>query len=108
MKKPEVTLPGRFVLASSEDTTSIKLLEDWSDVTGKPFKYVQISLEEYSAIWPGWGLEAGAMMAMWNELREKSWSGEDPIITKEELGLAGTKFATVKDTYATMDWNALL
>ena len=96
------------MLASSEDTTSGKLLEDWSEVTGKPSKYVQTSLEHFSAIWPGWGLEMGAMMAMWNELREKSWSGEEGIVTKEELGIAGEKFATVKDTYAAMDWDALL
>lgn len=48
------------------------------------------------------------MMAMWNELREKSWTGEEGIVTAEDLGIDTSKLASVKDAYAEMDWDALL
>lgn len=111
LKNPKVTLPGRFVLGSNEETTTGKLLQDWSEVTGKPAQYVQTSsLEQYAEIFPaGWGYEMGEMMVMWNELREKSWSGEEPLVTIDELGLRGNpELTTVKDAYKAMEWSALL
>lgn len=108
VKQPELSLPGRFILVASEETTTGKLLQDWSDVTGRASKYVQVSLDQFSEIWPGWGLEMGVMMKMWDELRDKSWSGEDALITAQDLGLQNTTFASVKDGYARMDWDALL
>lgn len=48
------------------------------------------------------------MMAMWNELREKSWTGEEGIITKDDLGIDTRGLTTVKDAYAEMDWASLL
>jgi len=111
LKKPEVTLPGRFVLAANEDTTTGKLLEDWSEVTGHAAQYVQSStLQAYADIFPaGWGHEMGEMMVMWEELREKSWSGEEPLVTIDELGLRGNaELTTVKDAYKAMEWSTLL
>lgn len=108
LKQPKLTLPGRFVLASSEETTTGKLLQDWSEATGKQSKYVQTALDDFSAIWPGWGLEMGVMMKMWDELRENSWTGEGDLVTMKELGLQGANFVTVKDAYRAMDWDALL
>lgn len=111
LKKPEVTLPGRFVLAANEDSTSGKLLQDWSEATGKPSHYVKTStLADYADIFPGgWGYEMGEMMVMWEELGDKSWSGEEPLVTIDDLGLRGnTQLTTVKDSYKVMDWNALV
>ena len=110
LKHPELTLApqGRFVLAHSEDTTAGKLLSDWSEVTGKPSKYVVTSLEDFDTIWPGFGQEMGIMMAMWSELKEKSWSGEEGVVTREQLGIDLMDLTTVKDAYKEMDWNALL
>lgn len=111
LKKPEVTLPGRFVLAANEESTTGKLLQDWTDATGKPAHYVKTSsLADYADIFPGgWGYEMGEMMVMWEELRERSWSGEEPLVTIDDLGLSGnTELTTVKDSYKAMDWSALL
>ncbi|OAP61500.1 hypothetical protein AYL99_03703 [Fonsecaea erecta] len=110
LKQPALTLrpQGRFVLADSEDTTAGKLLSDWSAVTGKPSQYVQTPLEDFSAIWPGFGLEMGVMMAMWSELRDRSWSGEESLLTRKELGIKQSDLTTVKDAYAAMNWEILL
>ncbi|EXJ74675.1 uncharacterized protein A1O5_01368 [Cladophialophora psammophila CBS 110553] len=110
LKQPHLTLrpQGRFVLAHSEETTAGKLLSDWSEVTGKPSKYVQTSLEDFSAVWPGFGMEMGIMMAMWSEVRDRSWSGEEGLLTREELGIKESDLTSVKDGYSVMDWKALL
>jgi hypothetical protein len=110
LKHPELTLrpQGRFVLASSEETTAGKLLSDWSEFTGKPSKYVVTSLEDFANVWPGFGQEMGIMMAMWNELREKSWSGEEGIVTGKDLGIDPKELTTVKDAYKEMNWEAIL
>ena len=84
------------------------MLNDWSEVTGKKSTYVQTSLEDFSSIWPMWGLEMGVMMKMWDEVKEKSWSGEEGILTKDDLGLTGTDFVGVKGALKEMDWSALL
>ncbi|KAH0840406.1 hypothetical protein FOPE_05959 [Fonsecaea pedrosoi] len=99
---------GRFVLAYSEDTTSGKLLSDWSEVTGIPAAYVQTSLEDFNPVQPGLGLEMGIMMAIWNALRDQSWSGEEGLLTREELGIELSELTTVKDTYKVIDWDELL
>ncbi|OQV00614.1 hypothetical protein CLAIMM_06090 [Cladophialophora immunda] len=91
-----------------EDTTTGKLLSDWSEVTGKPSTYVQTSLDDFSAVWPGFGLEMGIMMAMWSELRDESWSGEEGLLTREELGIKQSDLTTVKNAYNVMNWEALL
>lgn len=101
--KPELTLPGKFVLATVETTTTGGLLDDWSAVTGKETEYVQISLEEFNRLWPMWGLEMGAMLKFWEEAKEKSWSGEE-VITKEDLGLE-FPWVTIKQAFGTFDWN---
>lgn len=96
------------MLAHSEDTTTGEMLATWSEVTGKPSKYVVTSLDDYSDVWPGFGLEMGIMMALWDELGDKSWSGEEGMITREELGIKVENLTTLKDAFKEMDWNALL
>lgn len=108
LKQPHITLPGRFVCAHVEDTTTEKLLQDWSAATGKPSEYVEVSLDSFSKIWPGWGQEMGSMMKMWDELRERAWSGEEGILVKEDLGIGDAHFVGVKQAVAEMDWKALL
>jgi hypothetical protein len=63
-----------------------KLLEYWSEITGKETAYMQISLEEYGRLWPMWGIEVGRDLRYWDEFGAKSCSGEK-WIGREELGL---------------------
>ncbi|PNY27047.1 NmrA-like family domain-containing protein 1 [Tolypocladium capitatum] len=108
LRQPRKTLPGRFVCAYVEETTAGKMLQDWGQVTGKRAVYVQTSLDDFSNVWPMWGLEMGVMMKMWDELRERIWTGEDGILTKDDLGLSAEGLVDAKGAMAEMDWKALL
>lgn len=102
VKKPELTLPGKFVLGSVESLTTGDLLKSWSEVTGNEAEYVQVTLEEFDRLWPMWGLEMGEMLKYWEEFGNKSWSGEK-LITKEDLGIE-FPFVTIKQAFGTFDW----
>lgn len=84
------------------------MLQDWADVLGKRAVYVRTSLEDYNSVWPAWGLEMGVMMQMWDELGERTWTGEDGILTRDDLGLSAVNFVGFKGAVAEMDWDALL
>ena len=109
-RQPEKTIGGKFVTAYVEETTQAQMLKDFSDVTGKKATYVQVSLEDFSEVWPGgWGQEMGSMMAAWSEVKERAWSGEEGILTKDDLGLGEADFAGgFKEALREMDWNTLL
>lgn len=107
LKQPYKTLPGKIVCAYTEETTAAKLLQDWAEVTGNRATYVKCSLDAYSDIWPGWGMEMGSMMAMWDEMREGSWP-VDGVLNWDDLGIRGEKWANAKDAYQEMDWKAIL
>ena len=102
VKKPELTLPGKFVLGSVESLTTGDLLKSWSEVTGNDAEYVQVTLKEFDRLWPVWGLEMGEMLKYWEEFGDKSWSGEE-LVTKEDLGIE-FPFITIKQAFGTFDW----
>ena len=107
LAQPKLT-HGRFVLAYTEETTIGGMLKTWSKATGKPSVFVQVkSLEEYDAVWPNWGNEMGVMMQLWEEVGDKSWSGES-VLTKDDLGIQNEKFVGIEETFKSMDWNAIL
>jgi hypothetical protein len=107
LNQPDKTLPGRFVVASVEETTTGNLLKDWEEVTGNKAYYVQTSLEEFSRIWPMWGQEMGTMMKMWDEVHDH-WSGEEGLLTGTDLGVKVDGLKGVKVAYEVMDWQKLL
>jgi hypothetical protein len=87
VKKPEFTLPGKFVLANTESTTSGALLETWGKVTGKETEFVKVGLEQYDRLFPGWGKEMGVMMEYWEKFPGlQAWSGQD-VVVERDLGL---------------------
>jgi len=102
LAQPQLT-HGRYVMAHVEKTTIGQMLQDWSEVTGKPSVYIQTSLEGFNEVWPMWAQEMGLMMKFWEEYGENSWSGED-FLTSKELGIK-EKLAGVKETYKTTDWS---
>jgi hypothetical protein len=108
LKQQHLTLPGKFVLAHVEDTTPGKLLQDFSAITGIKSEYVRVSPEDFSKIWPGWGQEIGSMLVMWDELRERYWTGEEGIVTKDELNIPEADLIGVREALAEQDWKALL
>jgi len=89
LAQPKLTLPGKFVLAHVEDTTIGDMLQTWAKVQGKVAQYVQVDNATFNAIWPLWAEEMGIMMEFWYEAGEDSWSGEETILTKDDLGIEG-------------------
>jgi hypothetical protein len=89
LEQPRKTLPGKFVLAYAEETTAGDMLQTWARAQGKAAQYVQVDRDTFNALWPGWSEEMGIMMEFWDWAQEKSWSGEDMILTKEDLGVSG-------------------
>ncbi|TVY46703.1 NmrA-like family domain-containing protein [Lachnellula occidentalis] len=100
VKQPKLTLHGKYVFATSEVTTMGKLLEYWSEVTGKETEYLQITLEEYNRLWPMWGLEVGSDLKCWEEFGAESWASEK-CIGREELGL-GPELVGFRDALVTL------
>ena len=108
LQQPSKTLPGKFVCAWVEKTTNGRMLQDWADVVGKTAVYVQTSPDDYDNVWPGIGRELALMMKLWDDLGQRSWTGEDGILDKDDLGLAAMDFVGFKRTIKEMDWDALL
>jgi hypothetical protein len=107
-KQPNLTLPGKYVLATTDLMTAGDLLNTWTEVTGKPAEYVEISLEDFDRLWPLWGREMGIMLKFWEEAGEKSWSVEgEKLLTREDLGIEGTKLVGIKEALASFDWSDL-
>lgn len=67
--------------------TLTSYLAKWGEATGLATapgstEVIQISLDKYRSIWPGFGDLMGEMMAFFAELRENSWTtplGTTPI-----------------------------
>jgi hypothetical protein len=105
LNKPAVSLPGKFVMASAETVSAGEMLQIWGQATGNVTEYVKVtSLDDFDRVWPMWGGEMGVMLAFWDEAREKSWSGEDGIVTREQLGLASEKLVGLKQAFEGMEW----
>jgi len=103
LQQPELTLPGKFVLAHVEDTTAGEMLQTWADAQGKKAQYVQTDKETYYSVYPIWGEEMGVMMQFWNDFRDLSWSGEDGILTKEHLGVH-EGLVGIRDAFAALSF----
>ena len=89
LEQPEKTLPGRTVLAATDDMTAGELLSTWAKVHGKEARFVQINNETYNNLWPMWGELMHKTHSFWELAGEKTFSGEDVILTKDDLNLTG-------------------
>ena len=87
LSNPNKTLNGKFVLASTEETTAGAMLQAWGKAQGKQTQYVQVDEKTFNAMWPMWSEEIGVMMQFWENAGDKSWSGEEGVLTKEDLGI---------------------
>ena len=87
LANPEKTVHGKFVLASTEETTAGAMLQTWGKAQDKQTQYVQVDERAYNALWPMWAEEIAVMMQFWENAGNKSWSGEKEILTKDDLGV---------------------
>jgi NmrA-like family len=91
LDQPSLTLGGKIVLADVEDTTIGDMLQMWARIKGTKAESVQVTVDEYDAVWPAWGKEMGDMMKLWEEVGERSWAAESglKLLTKDDLGVKG-------------------
>lgn len=87
LSNPDKTLHGKFVLAYVEETTVGAMLQTWGKVQDKQTQSVQVDEKTFNALWPMWAEEIGVMMQFWEYAGDKSWTGEEGILTKEDLDI---------------------
>ena len=100
-----MTLPGKFVLATTESLTTGELLSAWEKATGKRAQYVEITLGDFNRLWPMWGHEMGLMLKFWEEYKDRSWTGEE-FVTKEDMGITAPLIG-IEEALTTFDWSDL-
>jgi hypothetical protein len=103
LAQPQQTLPGRVVLAYAEETTAGDMLQTWAKAQGKTAQYIQVDEATFNAIWPMWAEEIGVQMQYWNEVKDRSWSGESSILTKEDLNV--TDLIGLEDAFTALKFN---
>ncbi|KAI1379333.1 hypothetical protein F4677DRAFT_464711 [Hypoxylon crocopeplum] len=89
LEQPQKTLPGKFVLAATDEMTMAELVSLWASVHGKKADCVQVDRKMYYDMWPMWGQVMDASHIYWDQAKEKTWSGEDTILTRHDLGVIG-------------------
>ncbi|KAM0259701.1 hypothetical protein ACHAQJ_003135 [Trichoderma viride] len=100
--QPEKTR-GKFVLADVEDLTTGEFLAAWSTGQGKQAQYVQVEKQLYYSLWPVWAEEMDKMQMFWEAAKDKSWTEEMDVLTKDDLNITG--LVTTVEAFAKMtDW----
>lgn len=102
LRRPDLTLPGKFVLAATDVMPHGEVLKLWGRATGKGTEYIEVTLDDFDRLWPMWGKEMGSMMQMWRDLGDKSWSGED-VLTKDDLGIT-QPLTNTEAWFKSADW----
>lgn len=105
LSNPAKTLRGKYVLGRVEILTSQQYLDLWAKVTGKTAQFIRISYEDYYKLYPNWGEEMGRMLKLWEEVGEKSWSGQE-LITPEEIGVQG-ELRTTEEALKGIDFSGV-
>jgi hypothetical protein len=98
LAKPHISTPAKYVFVYTEQGPFSDYLQAWSDVTGKRATYVQVSQEQYEAIW---GKEFGEEMAlMFRSFEpEEDWgkAHKGDVVTGAELGIERGRLVGVRE-----------
>ena len=78
----------------------------WARAQCKTAQYIQVDEATFNTIWPMWAEETGVIMQYWNEVKDRSWSGESSIFTKEDLN--ETDLIGLEDTFKPVTFNYLI
>ncbi|KAM0541548.1 hypothetical protein ACHAPJ_013196 [Fusarium lateritium] len=89
LNQPDKTLPARFVLCATDTMTAGELLSLWASIKGKTAEYIQIDKEVYYRLWPGWAQVMHANFMYFEFVRDRSYSGEDVILSRQDLDIVG-------------------
>jgi hypothetical protein len=89
IEQPSKTLGGKFVNGVTDIMTAGELLATWASVRGVEADYVQIDKATYYSLWPQWGQAMDKMHEYLEWAKDRSFWGEDVILSKEDLGITG-------------------
>lgn len=95
-----MTLPGKYVLAHTENITSGEMLQQRAKAQGKEAEYIDLEPAEFNKVWPGWGEEIGIIMQFFARVKTARLQNED-LITREDLGITSRLIGT-KRVFSTM------
>lgn len=89
LDQPEKTLPGKFVLAAVDQMTAGEIVDAWAAPQHKKGVMLQIDRETYYSLWPAWAEVMDEAHRFWELMRDDTFSGEENILTKEDLNVTG-------------------
>ncbi|KAF5554639.1 nitrogen metabolic regulation nmr [Fusarium mexicanum] len=89
LEQPSKTLPGKFVLAVTDVMSCGKLLSLWAAAKQKEAEYVMVDKQTYHSLWPKWGEVMEANFTYFGLAGDRSYSGENGVLTKDDLGVVG-------------------
>ncbi|PTB34959.1 uncharacterized protein TrAFT101_006364 [Trichoderma asperellum] len=91
IEQPGKTLGGKFVYGVTDIMTAGEMLATWASAHGVEAEYVQVDKETYYNLWPQWGRAMVKMHEYLEWAKESSFSGEDVVLSKEDLGIIGLR-----------------
>ncbi|KAK9375186.1 uncharacterized protein V1513DRAFT_38825 [Lipomyces chichibuensis] len=108
---------GTYVKCSAEDFPTMNAyFAQWGSGSGlvassQSTSVLQISIEQYKALWPKWGDEMGIMMIYWELLGNNSWDPPpgDKMMNAYELMTESAKkeLVTTEEAFKSLDWAPL-
>lgn len=91
LRHPAVSLPAKYTMVIMENISFTDTVRMWSDVTGQPAEYVEISVETFDGRFPKIGAELAAQWKWgetvrdWGSLREGMVRGKELGVDEREL-----------------------
>ncbi|KAL2817155.1 NAD(P)-binding protein [Aspergillus granulosus] len=93
LEKPHLTLGGKIVSAVIEYRTMAQVVEAFSKEQGIQTRCLQLSKEDYAALWPVWGKVFDLSHRYFEVMGTRAFVGmpgqEGDVLTKEDLGVRG-------------------
>jgi hypothetical protein len=96
---------GKYVFVNHETITLAEYYARWGKLVGKQIQHVQIGMEDFCKLIPGYGLEMGVMLQFWSAYGERAFSGEEMVGAKE-LGIEG-ELVGLEDAWRSLDWGSI-
>ncbi|KAL0932020.1 hscarg dehydrogenase [Colletotrichum truncatum] len=87
LNQPDKSLPGKFVLGATDTMTAGELLSLWASIKSKKAECLTVDKELYYRLWPKWAQVMHANFMYFDLVRERSYSGEESILTRQDLGI---------------------
>ncbi|GME52724.1 hypothetical protein VE03_03405 [Neofusicoccum parvum] len=103
LANPQKSL-GKYAGVATEVSTYEKMLQDWSEVTGKPAIFVEVSPETFEKLWGIPGREIAQQFQFGEHIDDWYANTEGRFVTQEELGIKpeearGFKMAAFPNTH---------